>query len=950
MSRRGELAAAVRRHRDGERAIERANPQRSAAHPHRGFEDVDARAALLRSHVRHGELVGGERPPAEPGPRAQVGVARHRAEPDDVHALRRTGQLEVESEARPVGGPPGIRHEVGVESHRAVGQRRPHEVGVDGGVADRRPGAGAHPHRGIRRLDPDQAGDHAVDAGLVPAHRHRREVGLVVAEVAVVVGRRAPHPDHRSAELEAAEARHASSDRVEGHRPDAVDRRGLDSLGSGDGDGCAHRLPVRDDVSGRRPGRRGCGRRRHGDDVGHGRHGRARLARRRRQRDRDRRSGRARRNLELAGIRHHAVDHALPRQHEVRQVEEVVAVLDHHRRAVVGDAQHHRRDHGRVVQQPRARHPVGRHQAVDDEVAVVHVLAEVSAVQEPAPAGAVVGGEDAVLQPFPDEPARDARVPLEQVPVLVEPAGTGAHRVGELALQERQREPVHLIGRAVERRGVQRLLADLAHLVERRVHARVHVDVATGPVALVVHESRGVEGLRPRRHRLEVLAVVRLVAERPHDHARVVLVTVHGAAHAVEVGALPARVGARVAAPAGVLESMALEVALVDDPEAEFVEQIEHLGMRRIVRGAHRVDVVPLHEKELVSHDARIEDATVLGVMLVTVDAPQHDRSAVDQQHGVAGLDAAEADAHRGGLGRGDHARLVQTRRLGGPRLDDAHADAGTRRRVDGELVDHDARRRAAVGRDGGIEHSLRGGGVVVGHEEHVVDPAGRAAEEGDAAEDAGQPPHVLVLEIGGIAELRHAHREAVGPGDERARHIELVGEAAAACGAEQGVVQPDLGRRLDAVEAEDAASVGEYGSRCGELEPVVADGTRVRRERRVYRERHLHIRVRRSAVALQIPVARDDDRAPAGRVGGAPVSGCAAQRRRDAERPPSVERLCGRIRAQTRAGREGAGAGKSGGDVHGSSVKRGCRVTARSCQQAGVPKGRRAVDGKAVS
>jgi hypothetical protein len=54
-------------------------------------------------------------------------------------------------------------------------------------------------------------------------------------------------------------------------------------------------------------------------------------------------------------------------------------------------------------------------------------------------------------------------------------------------------------------------------------------------------------------------------------------------------------------------------------------------------------------------------------------------------------------------------------------------------------------------GRAAGVEPEDAGAeaGVVVGVHEEVPDRAGRLVDQGHGAEDAGQPPHVLVLQVG---------------------------------------------------------------------------------------------------------------------------------------------------------------------------------------------------------
>src|SRR5690606_28336393 len=200
------------------------------------------------------------------------------------------------------------------------------------------------------------------------------------------------------------------------------------------------------------------------------------------------------------------VDLALPGELEVVEADVVVAVLYGHDRAIRGDVEHHLRDDGRVVREARARVAVGRHEAVDDEVAVMDLLAEVAAVHD----ATVVALHEAVLGPLPHEAAGEAGIRLEEIPVLPHAAGARAHGVHELALDERQRRPPRVVARGTERRTAETLLADLPYLFVARVHARVDVGEAALPVALVVHEAARVEALRPQRHLVEVRARARL--------------------------------------------------------------------------------------------------------------------------------------------------------------------------------------------------------------------------------------------------------------------------------------------------------------------------------------------------------------------------------------------------------------------------------------------------------
>src|SRR5437867_244995 len=79
------------------------------------------------------------------------------------------------------------------------------------------------------------------------------------------------------------------------------------------------------------------------------------------------------------------------------------------------------------------------------------------------------------------------------------------------------------------------------------------------------------------RHRVQVAAAARFVAERPHDHRRVVLVPFDGTADPVHAGVCPDRVVGGVALPVREAEAVRLEVALDDHPHPELVAEAEEL-------------------------------------------------------------------------------------------------------------------------------------------------------------------------------------------------------------------------------------------------------------------------------------------------------------------------------------------------------------------------------------
>ena len=139
--------------------------------------------------------------------------------------------------------------------------------------------------------------------------------------------------------------------------------------------------------------------------------------------------------------------------------------------------------------------------------------------------------------------------------------------------------------------------------------------------------------------------------------------------------------------------------------------------------------------------------------------------------------------------------------------------------------------------------------------DEHVVDQ--RASEQRHVAEDARQPPHVLILEVAARGPLVNPHRQQVLSGLQQLADVELTRQPAPLRRTDLGPVQPHLEAGVDPVEAQYGA-VRRPVVREIEPAPVIAGRVRVRRPRWVDREREGGVRVPRPVVALERPVPGD--------------------------------------------------------------------------------------------
>lgn len=222
---------------------------------------------------------------------------------------------------------------------------------------------------------------------------------------------------------------------------------------------------------------------------------------------------------------------------------------------------------------------------------------------------------------------------------------------------------------------------------------------------------------------------------------------------------------------------MCLHVALVDDPQAVGVAQVEERGVGRIVAGADGVDVVALHEFDVGDGELAGHDPSGIRVELMAVDAPEDDTAAVDLELAVLDGDGAEADAYGDAFGVGVDLALVQPGFLGAPRRHVRDLGRPPGGQIgDAQLGDGDP--DAAVGVE--TQRAARGEMVVIGVDGEVPYPAGGAGEQGDVTEDAGQPPHVLVFQVAAGGPLVDAYGEQIAARSQQRADIELRGQPAA--------------------------------------------------------------------------------------------------------------------------------------------------------------------------
>ena len=313
-------------------------------------------------------------------------------------------------------------------------------------------------------------------------------------------------------------------------------------------------------------------------------------------------------------------------------------------------------------------------------------------------------------------------------------------------------------------------------------------------------------------------------------------------------------------------EPVGLQVALVDDVEPVLVAQLQEPRIGRVVAGPDAVDVVLLHQQHVLAHGCLGDGPAAVGIELVPVHPAEQHPPPVHGQDAVADGHSAEADLQRHGLPGSDERAVVAPGRFGRPGLHRGHGHGFPGRRVDAQLRHGDPGRTSRITRRVHLDaqRARAGAVVVVRVHEVVADAAFGPGQQHHPAEDAGQPPHVLVLQVAAGRPLVHPDREQVllTRRADHTGHVELGRQPAAGDNPQLGPVQPDPGTRVHPVEAEHDPARRPAG-RHAEPDPVVPGRVVGRHPGRVHRERVPDVGVGRGAVAVQLPVRRDRQRGP---------------------------------------------------------------------------------------
>ena len=299
----------------------------------------------------------------------------------------------------------------------------------------------------------------------------------------------------------------------------------------------------------------------------------------------------------------------------------------------------------------------GADETFDGEAAVVGHVAEVAAEGD---VRLTIGSlaVQALVAPFPDEAAEQARVRIKFIPIFGEVAEGIAHGVGVFGGEDGA-VVVGALGQGEEL--VPALVPGIVGLgVRGGGEARIETadDVHGGRIlhfalrAFVMDGAGGIEFVPPAGDGGEIRAVAGFVGHGPDDHGGMILIALGQADGAVEEGALPARVIGE-----GTACAVGADIGLVEHVDAIAVAEVVPARIIGIMAGANGVDIGALHQGDVLKHAAEGEGVTGVRINLVPVHAAQANGLAIDEEAAVADFDLAEA--HGAAIGFHDVAVVV---------------------------------------------------------------------------------------------------------------------------------------------------------------------------------------------------------------------------------------------------------------------------------------------------
>ena len=333
---------------------------------------------------------------------------------------------------------------------------------------------------------------------------------------------------------------------------------------------------------------------------------------------------------------------------------------------------------------------------------------------------------------------------------------------------------------------------------------------------------------------------------------------------------------------------MTLLVRLVHDVQPVVIVQGVHLGIVGIVAGTHRIQVVPLHEQDVLDHRFHRDGLAVDRMDVVPVRTLEVGQYIVDIELVLPEFDFAETVLEEGRFqGTARRVQKFQTdgvevrffrrpefRLRNGKSQGDFRAGSRGNRDLIPFFIVQGSLYRAALSGHGHEDTQMRFRQLVIERRfrPEIGQMGLRPRHQVHVAVDTGEAEHVLILEVRTVTVFVNLDSNGIDALPDVLRDIELGIVVGTLAVTDLLAVHPHVKCGIDAVEMQEDLLSGPVG-RQGEFPAVGAHGIgfllhRVAAlgldEGRIVQERIGAVRIERGAVAFHFPVGRDVDLLPA--------------------------------------------------------------------------------------
>ena len=174
------------------------------------------------------------------------------------------------------------------------------------------------------------------------------------------------------------------------------------------------------------------------------------------------------------------------------------------------------------------------------------------------------------------------------------------------------------------------------------VHRTEDVGMRTVLRLLVLHRTGCIPTTHPRTRLLEINAIARLVAERPNNDGRVVLIQLYIGAVAVENSGLV--VGVLGNSFCTIAHAMRFDIGFCHDIQPIAVAETIPIGVIRVVAGTHGIEIKVFHQTDVLLHTLAGHNIARQRVEFVAIDTLNKNRLSVEEQLRTYDLHMTEAD------------------------------------------------------------------------------------------------------------------------------------------------------------------------------------------------------------------------------------------------------------------------------------------------------------------